>query len=143
MKWIDMPPVWLLACLVLAWSVPVRFAPGALVYLGWVAIIFGALLMALAFMEFRRAQTTIIPREAPNALIQSGIYRFTRNPIYLADTLFLAGAALIWGSIPGLLLVPVFIVVIQRRFIHGEEAMLRATYGAAFEDYARRVRRWL
>ena len=138
-----MPPVWLILGLILAWSLPFTFAPGALAYLGWGMIGLGALLMALAVLEFRRARTTIIPREAPNALITGGIYRRTRNPIYLADALFLAGASLIWGSLVGLLLVPVFVVIIQRRFILGEEATLRAAYGDAFETYARDVRRWI
>lgn len=138
-----MPPVWLLACLFLAWVLPFRFAPGGLAILGCLLIALGAVLMVLAVVEFRRARTTIIPREAPQALISGGIYRFSRNPIYLADALFLAGASLYWGSIPGLFLVPVFVLVIERRFIHGEEAVLRGAYGAAYEDYARRVRRWL
>ena len=99
--------------------------------------------MVLAVVEFRRARTTIIPRESPDALISGGIYRFTRNPIYLADALILAGAALYWGSILGLLLVPVFILLIERRFVRGEEALLQSVYGEAYENYASRVRRWL
>ena len=138
-----MPPVWLLACLFLAWVLPFRFAPGGLAILGCLLIAVGAVLVVLAVVEFRRARTTIIPRESPDALISGGIYRFTRNPIYLADALFLAGAALYWGSISGLLLVPVFILLIERRFVRGEEALLQSVYGEAYGNYTKRVRRWL
>lgn len=143
MKWIDLPPFWLLLCLVLAWLSPIRFAPGVLIYIGWLAIGVGLLLTLLAILAFRRARTTIIPREAPQALITQGIFARTRNPIYLADVLFLAGASLNWGSAAGLVLVPLFAILLQRRFIQAEEAVLTAAYGSAFQDYAKTVRRWI
>ncbi len=143
MKWIDLPPVWLIACLVLAWAAPFRFTPGVLAIFGWIALAVGVMLMVFAVVEFARARTTIIPRKSPSALVTSGIFRWSRNPIYLADVLFLAGASLIWGSVVGLLIVPVFAAVIERRFILGEESKLSATYGEAFDEYALKVRRWL
>jgi protein-S-isoprenylcysteine O-methyltransferase Ste14 len=75
-------------------------------------------------------------------MIRGGIYRLTRNPIYLADALILTGAILRWDA-ASLVLVPVFMAVIQRRFILGEEAGLRTAFGADFERYAAQVRRWL
>ena len=57
--------------------------------------------------------------------------------------LVLAGASLIWGSLTGVVLVPVLAGLLQRRFILGEEAMLRRFYGAEYETYAQAVRRWL
>ena len=83
-----------------------------------------------------------MPRETPVAMIDSGIYRLSRNPIYLADTLFLAGAALWWDA-ASLLLVPLFVMIITRRFILGEESGLRAVFGATFDRYAAQTRRWL
>lgn len=83
-----------------------------------------------------------MPRETPAALIRRGVYRVSRNPIYLADALFLAAAALWWDA-ASLLLVPLFIGVITRRFIRGEEAALRAAFGPAFDAYAAQTRRWL
>ncbi|MHA6325764.1 methyltransferase family protein [Roseivivax sp. CAU 1753] len=143
MKWIDMPPVWLAAALVVAYLArdlgplpPLRISGAILAALG-------AVLMALAVWEFRRARTTIIPREAPAAFIRTGIFAKTRNPIYLADTLLLAGAALYWGSLVGLVLVPVFVQIITRRFILGEENRLRDTFLAEFDTYSQQVKRWL
>lgn len=143
MKWIDLPPVWLLGCLVVAWAV--RWPPvwsGSTVP-GLVVVVLAVLLGIAAALEFLRAKTTIIPREDPSALITGGIYRLTRNPIYLADLLFLLGASIFWGSVPGLLLVPALGWLLQRRFIEGEEARLTESYGAVYEDYRGKVRRWL
>ncbi|SIS99510.1 Protein-S-isoprenylcysteine O-methyltransferase Ste14 [Roseivivax lentus] len=143
MKWIDMPPVWLLGALVLARLGAGLGAVPRLPMSGAVFIAMGLGLIALAAWEFRRARTTIIPRDAPSALIRTGIFAKTRNPIYLGDALILAGCALWWGSLPGLLLVPVFIWLINKRFIAGEEARLRDTFLAEFDAYAQQVRRWL
>lgn len=142
----ESPPTWLLLFLGLA-ALQARFLPlfdagragrisGAVLIVAGLAIFFAALL------QFRRHATTVLPRETPAAMIDSGIYRLSRNPIYLADAMVLAGAALWWDG-GGLLLVPAFAWVITRRFIQGEEAVLRARFGPAFDRYAARTRRWL
>ena len=110
---------------------------------GWICIGLAAVLVVLAVLAFLQARTTIIPRHAPSALITHGVFQWTRNPIYLADVLFLLGASLLWGSVVGLILVPVFAVFLDRRFIRAEEAVLRQAFGDAFDTYAVRVRRWL
>ena len=99
--------------------------------------------MVAAVLSFRMARTTIIPRQDPSALITTGIYRWSRNPIYLADVLFLLGVALILGRFLGLVLVPLYIYLLDRRFIRGEEARLRAAFGPKFTDYAASTRRWI
>lgn len=109
---------------------------------GTVLIVGGLFIFTAALRQFRRHRTTVMPRETPVAMIDSGIYRLSRNPIYLADALFLAGAALWWDA-ASLLLVPLFVWIITRRFILGEESGLRAVFGAAFDRYAAQTRRWL
>ena len=109
---------------------------------GTVLIVGGLFIFTAALLQFRRHRTTVMPRETPVALIDTGIYRLSRNPIYLADALFLAGAALWWDA-ASLLLVPLFVWIITRRFILGEESGLRAVFGAAFDRYAAQTRRWL
>ena len=142
----ESPPTWLLLFLGLAW-VQARLLP--LIDAGRPGLMAGAVLgflalavFALALLEFRRHRTTVLPRETPVAMIDAGIYRLSRNPIYLADAMVLAGAALWWDA-ASLLLVPVFVRVITQRFILGEEAVLRAVFGAAFDRYAAQTRRWL
>lgn len=143
MRWMDMPPVWLAACVALTWISPWGVPWGPLFFTGMACLALAALLMLAAFVEFLRARTTIVPREAPSALITGGVYRITRNPIYLADVLILLGFALMWGRLLGIALVPVLAVVLDRRFIRGEETRLRDAFGAAFEAFARRTRRWI
>lgn len=143
MKWIDMPPVWLLGALILA-----RMGAGIgplppLTFSGTIFVAMGLIMILLAAWEFRRARTTIIPREAPSAIIRTGIFAKTRNPIYLGDALILLGAALYWGSMLGLVLVPVFMMLINKRFIEKEEVLMRSTFLAEFDTYAQQVRRWL
>ena len=142
----ESPPTWLLLMIALA-ALQARYLPlidtgrpGRIA--GTVLIVGGLFIFTAALLQFRRHRTTVMPRETPVAMIDSGIYRLSRNPIYLADTLFLAGAALWWDA-ASLLLVPLFVMIITRRFILGEESGLRAVFGAAFDRYAAQTRRWL
>lgn len=143
MRFLDLPPLWLLAALVATWFSPWPLPDGRAVFTGAVLLFIAAALTVLALREFRRAKTTVIPHLEPSALIDSGIFRWTRNPIYLADLLILAGLALIWGKALGVLLVPALLVLLDRRFIRAEEARLRAHFGGAFEAYAAKTGRWL
>ena len=142
----ESPPTWALVFAALIWAqsrgLPLLDlgALGVVAGIGFVGA--GAVLLSAAALQFRRHRTTILPREVPRAMITDGVYAYSRNPIYVADALILAGLALIWDA-GGLVLVPVFMAVITRRFILGEEAGLRAHFGAAFDAYAGRVRRWL
>ena len=76
-------------------------------------------------------------------LLTTGLYRFSRNPIYLGMTLTLLGWGLVLGSLGALLLVPLFPPWIERLFIRTEEAMLEDQFGDAYRAYAARTRRWL
>ncbi len=143
---IDLPPVWLALFAALVWLQASMLPLGGFGSiggpLGAVLILAGIALMGAAFIEFRRHDTTVIPHHDASALITSGIYRHSRNPIYLADALILAGLAFRWDAVIGLGLVPVFMWVIQRRFIIPEEARLRSGFGADFESWAARTGRW-
>ncbi|MGR3512612.1 MAG: methyltransferase family protein [Paracoccaceae bacterium] len=143
MRFLDLPPLWLLAALIVMWVVPVSLPGGTAVGAGVLCLVAAAALTLAALREFRRAKTTVIPHLAPSALITSGIFRWTRNPIYLADVLILAGLTLIWGSLPGLILTPALAVLLDRRFIRPEEERLRTAFGPAFDRYAATTRRWL
>ncbi len=149
MKWIDLPPVWLAGFAALAWAQPVYlpmgldFGGGWADFAGGVLVGGGLLLMALAFAEFRRHRTTVIPHMTPSSLIQSGIFSRTRNPIYLGDALILAGLILRWDAVLSLVLVPIFVWVIERRFILPEEDRMRRVFRADFARYAEKVRRWV
>jgi protein-S-isoprenylcysteine O-methyltransferase Ste14 len=147
MRFVDIPPVWLAAFIAAAWA-QARWAPTPFPQplgrdIGALAILIGLLLTIAAAVQFRRHRTSILPREVPRGLITKGIYRKSRNPIYLADVLFLAGFSLWVGSVLGLVLVPALVSVLSRRFIEGEERRLRDAFGKVYEEYASQTRRWL
>lgn len=142
----ESPPTWALLCIALLW-LQARFVPlvaplPATRHLGALFIVAGLGIIALAAWQFRRHATTIMPREVPTAMIDTGLYAYSRNPIYVADALILAGVALRW-DLAGLVLVPVFVWIITQRFIFGEEAGMRAQFGAGYAAYAARVKRWV
>lgn len=144
-KEIDFPPVWLAGFAALG-GVIGRVLPvttPANDVLGAFLIVAGLVLMVAAAVQMMLARTTLIPRREPDALVQGGVFRFSRNPIYLADAILLAGLLVAWDALVALPLVAVFVVVIQRRFILDEEARLSRRFGEDYLAYAARVRRWL
>ncbi|MGI1661133.1 methyltransferase family protein [Palleronia sp. KMU-117] len=149
MKFVDLPPVWLAAFLALAWvqadrfSFGLGFGGGWAGFLGGLLVGGGVLLMLLAVAEFRRRRTTVIPHREADAMVTSGIYARTRNPIYLGDAMVLAGLILYWNAVLSLPLIPIFVWLIERRFIIPEEDRLRRKFRADFARYEARVRRWL
>ncbi|MBC8024438.1 MAG: isoprenylcysteine carboxylmethyltransferase family protein [Steroidobacteraceae bacterium] len=95
--------------------------------------------------EFRRAQTTVDPTDPgrSNTVVTSGIYGFSRNPMYLGFLLVLLGWAAYLSS-AGTLLGPVlFILYLNRYQILPEERILRSRFGAQYETYVQSVRRWI
>lgn len=146
-----LPPLPLaLACLAVMWGLS-RLLPSLDVELpfreGFSAMLvtIGAAVGLAGVATFRRSRTTVDPTRPDRAstLVASGIYRVTRNPMYVALTLGLAAAAVWLSNVAAMLVVPIFVAWITRLQIIPEERALRARFGAGYEDYAARVRRWL
>ena len=96
-------------------------------------------------LEFRRARTTVNPLnpQAATAMVTSGIYRYSRNPMYVGLLFVLIGWALWLSNVIAFLLPPFFVLYINRFQIEPEERALSAKFGEAFRKYRRLVRRWL
>ncbi|NKX44727.1 methyltransferase family protein [Roseicyclus persicicus] len=144
----DLPPVWLLLGLVLAWVLAtwlplVRLFGPAWQAAGVLLALAGTGLILWAAWWFWRKRTTIEPHHEPGRLIVEGPYRFSRNPIYLGMLAILTGAVLWHGALSGLPLPFAFAAILTRRFIAPEEAALRRAFGAEAHDYLDRTRRWL
>jgi len=126
-----------------------HFAPLAVVLhqpwsmLGWLPMLAGIGLQLDAFRRFRARRTPLLPGRPTTALVTGGVYRFTRNPMYLGMVLILIGGVVIGGSVAPALVPPLFVWIINRRLIRGEEARLSRQFGDAYADYRRRVRRWI
>ncbi|KAB7622581.1 methyltransferase family protein [Alkalilimnicola sp. S0819] len=109
------------------------------------AALSASLLVAAGGLAFRRARTTVNPMNPTQAraLVTAGVYRYTRNPMYLGFVLLLVGWALYLANLPALLVVVGFIGYMNRYQIHPEERTLARLFGAAYREYCQRVRRWL
>lgn len=142
------PPVWLLIGIITIFCLN-EFYPGyrftslAGQAVGGVVIVLGLALLVIANGLFTQAGTNVIPFREATALVTTGIYRLTRNPMYLGMLAVLLGCAITVGAATALAVPVFFVVIIQSRFILAEEAMLRETFGADYEAYCARVRRWL
>ena len=149
-RFLHLPPVWLAALMGLGWGLSRVHAPwsdstwvGGSGVGGTVLMIAGLGVIVWSVLSFRRARTSVIPRRVPDALVADGPYRFSRNPIYLADLLILAGWCLALGSpLACLLAVPLF-WILREGFVKGEERMLTERFGGGYADYCARVRRWI
>jgi len=109
----------------------------------WAFVALWAVLLGISFYGFWNARTSIVPIRPATALVGTGAYRFTRNPMYVSLVALTLGVGLwmnTWWVI--VLLVPA-VVVIDRFVIAREEAYLRRRFGAEYEAYCQRVRRWL
>ena len=120
-------------------------APGVRVFVALVLAGVGVCFDMVGLLSFRKAKTTVNPLtpQRSSAVVTHGVYRFTRNPMYLGLLLILLGLAVYLAS-PWVLLGPVaFAAFITRFQIQPEERALTARFGATYTDYCARVRRWL
>lgn len=110
---------------------------------GWLLVVLGGLLLLWAAWTMFRHKTTVNPYAGVAHLVQSGPFVFSRNPIYLADSVVYSGVMLIWGSLWPLLLYPLVWAAIRYGVIRNEEVHLAAKFGDAYAQYCARVRRWI
>ena len=143
---IDIPPSWLALHIAAAWLVSF-VSPSVFGGIGRMAgqglVVLGALLMGAAVAQMTLARTTVIPRRSPSALVTSGLFAWSRNPIYLADALILLGGILWLDAVLALPLLFSFVWLIQTRFIRDEETRLTEAFGPEFDLWAARTRRWV
>lgn len=140
------PPLVALVLGALAWAIggPAFEFPGRTV----VAILAAALGLAIeivAALAFIARRTTLLPwaPERTEILVTSGLFRFSRNPMYAGQALLLAAWVFYLGTWAALLAVPAYVLYMNRFQIGPEERILAAKFGAGYESYRARVRRWL
>lgn len=144
------PPVVGIICAALIWAASyVALGPSfrflGQVYAAYALIGLGLVFDGVSVAAFFKEKTTVSPLspEKSSALVKTGLYRFTRNPMYLGLLLILAGFAALKGTYVGLAVLPLFVGYITAFQIKPEEERLAATFGEAYQAYQRRVRRWI
>ncbi|MEJ2405556.1 MAG: isoprenylcysteine carboxylmethyltransferase family protein [Candidatus Thiodiazotropha sp.] len=112
---------------------------------GWIIIALSVIPAVGAFYLFGRKQTTANPFQPQKAttLVTNGVYRYSRNPMYLALLMLLTGWALYLGSLVAALFLPLFVLIINHQQIQWEELALEQRFEQEYLDYKTRVRRWL
>ena len=96
-----------------------------------------------AFLTMRRAKTALNPAGPTTAIVDSGPFRYSRNPIYVSFTLMYAGIATFANALWAILLLPVALRMIYRQVVQREEPYLERTFGDEYRRYKQRVRRWI
>ncbi|MCH8502144.1 MAG: isoprenylcysteine carboxylmethyltransferase family protein [Aliidiomarina sp.] len=131
--------MWLLSWIFSFWSFTVANL--------WIVLSFaiGTLFAFFGVVEFKRKQTTVNPMhpEETSQIVATGVYRLTRNPMYLGMLLWLLACGLYLGSWVGLLMLPIFVAYMTQFQIKPEERQLKFLFGDEYRRYQQRVRRWL
>ena len=112
------------------------------------AVALGVIGMSLGIMgvtQFRIAQTTPNPQalEKVSSLVTSGVYQYSRNPMYVGLVLILLGWAFYLSHLLAFVLLPIFILYMTRFQIQPEEQMMARKFGKTYQDYLNKVRRWI
>lgn len=153
MKWLELrvpPPLVAGALALIMWGAArllpaLDFSLPAQGALTAAAAVVGLCLGGAAILQFLLAATTMNPMkpDAASVLVVRGVYRLSRNPMYVADLALVLAWALWLGNAAAFALVPTFVAYINRFQIAPEERVLEGRFGPAFADYRRAVRRWL
>lgn len=128
-------------------ALPLALIPGGPTVLslglGWGLVALGALLGGWAMLTFRAARTAILPFHPASRMVETGPYRFSRNPMYVALGLLYVGLALWLNKLGPVLLLPLVYVLLWRLVVQREERYLNGAFGEPYAAYRRRVRRWV
>ena len=133
-----------IAGLALDWLVPLPFLPADLPtgWIGAMVFAFALALVAWAIVTMTRAGSNVPTNRPTTTIVESGPYRFTRNPIYLGMFLGLTGLAVAFDTLWLLMMLVPFALVIRYGVVAREEAYLERKFGDAYRHYRARVRRW-
>lgn len=142
------PPLIYLGILALAlcidWLQPVALVPErARPLLGWPFVVGGTLLLLLSILSMQRARTAVNPYKATTAVVGSGPYRYSRNPMYVAMALVYIGIAILVNTLWPMVLLPAAVLIMHQGVIVREERYLERKFGDAYLQYKAKVRRWL
>lgn len=145
------PPVVILAICMMGMWAAAKHLPGLAVdlpgrrYLAALVFLVAIVAGVRGVLVFHRQGTTVNPHSPGKAssVVMTDIYAYSRNPMYLALVLVLLAWAIFLGNLPAALGVPAFIIYMNRFQIGPEERVLTEKFGAPYDEYCRKVRRWI
>lgn len=143
------PAVVFLICIGIVWGIdyllPPIFDISISDWIIWTLLSLGALTGVLGVIQFAIQSTSVNPHkpEHASALVTSGVYRLSRNPMYLGMLIILLAAVLKLGNPVGLLVLPLYVLYMNRFQIIPEEQVMVEKFGKEFTTYCNNVRRWI
>ena len=143
-----LPPTYFFSCLVISVVLHFFFPIKQIILLpyNWLGFLFfflGGILNIWTDQLFKKVNTTVKPFEKPSTLILKGPFKISRNPMYLGMALLLIGLGFVLGSIISFAGFVLFVAAMEISFIQQEEKILLKVFGAEFEAYKKKVRRWI
>ncbi len=142
-----LPPTLMLICL--AAIILLRMDWPLVIFLSFPANMIGIIPLGVGYLflvysldEFKLLDTTLDTFEQPARLVVVGLYRYTRNPMYLGFVLMLAGISLLLGALSPFIGVLLFFLITDRWYVAFEEKVLETRFGRFYDTYKRRTRRW-
>jgi len=143
-----LPTTYLLVAILLSialhFFIPIMYViPSPWNLFGLIPVVFGIWINISADQAFKRSKTTVKPFKESNVLIQDGVFRFSRNPMYLGFTSILLGVSILLTSLSPYIISIVFAISMDLIFIRIEERMLGDKFGDEWKQYQSRVSKWI
>jgi protein-S-isoprenylcysteine O-methyltransferase Ste14 len=110
---------------------------------GIIPILAGITLNLIADRHFKKAGTTVKPFKKSTTLITESVFKISRHPMYLGMVLILIGMAVLLGTLTPFLVVIAFYLIMETVFIRVEERMMEETFGSQYQNYRKKVRKWI
>jgi protein-S-isoprenylcysteine O-methyltransferase Ste14 len=129
---------------IVSWFYPYQmFSRGDSIILGSFIIIPSVAIIALIWRQMKQSKTNIEPWKPTIKILDSGFYKYSRNPIYVAMAVIYFGASILFGSVWSFAFLPIVLLIINNFVILREEKYLESKFGEDYLDYKKRVRRWI
>ena len=143
-----LPPTYLLIAVLLMVGLFLIF-PGIVIvpspwnFIGLIPLVFGVWINLAADKSFHKLRTTVKPFEEPAIMITNGAFTISRNPMYLGFTSILTGIALLLRTLTPFIVVILFAIFMDQKYIKVEEQNMAKKFGQAWNDYKKKVKRWI